>query len=236
MKINRLKRNLRVYRFFFKRFMRSRLYYVKVFFLQRKKFAPVCLAVLCIAFAAWMLTPRGRGDLPETARDYAEAAQKGAALYADERYEKAYEYLSAAAPHDAHAAFLLGMMHYNGAGVERDVRQAYEYFKIAAEQESEAKFMLAQMGFRGEAKGLRKGLPTKLLVEAAYAGVRGAQSALGTLYMLSNEREQAYFWLSLAQKQGDFKAEKQLQTLKKHLPESEKSLLDLEVDGFTVIK
>ena len=45
MKINRLKRNLRVYRFFFKRFVRSRLYYAKVFFLQRKKAAAVAAAV-----------------------------------------------------------------------------------------------------------------------------------------------------------------------------------------------
>ena len=236
MKINRLKRNLRIYRFFFKRFVRSRLYYAKVFFLQRKKAAAVAAAVLCAVFLALTLAPRVRRQQPLEARDYAAAARKGAALYADERYEKAYEYLSAAAAREPHAALLLGMMYYNGAGVERDMRQAYEYFKSAAEQEGEAKFMLAQMGFRGEAKGLRKGLPTKLLVEAAYAGVRDAQSALGTLYLLSNEREQAYFWLALAQKQGDEKVENQLKTLQKQLPESEKSLLDLEVDGFTVIK
>lgn len=238
MKINRLKRNMRAYRYFFKRFARSRAYYLQVLFLSRKKTA-VTFALLLVALFFVM----GRAFLSrqpvyemKTLADYAAALEKGSDLYEKERYEDAFAYLYPATRQNARAAFLLGMMYYNGLGVERDLKQAYENFKVAAETQDEARYMLAQMGFRGEAKGQRKGLATKMLVESAYAGVAQAQRTLGVFYMLSGEKEQAYFWLALASGQGDEKARKQKILIEKSIPEAEKSLLDLEVDGFSVRK
>ena len=235
MKINRLKRNCRAYRYFFKRFARIRLYYAKVFYL---KYRGVVLgtAVISVLTAVLLLSDRSKAPIIITPADYAAALEKGVGLYEKELYEQAYAYLYPVHRSYPHAQYLLGMMHYNGLGVERDLKQAYENFKAAAETENEAKFMLAQMAFRGEAKGLRRGLPTNMLVESAYAGIAEAQSMLGVFYLLSGEIEQAYFWLALARRQGDEKAEKIIPTLETKLSESEKSLLDLEIAGFSVRK
>ena len=214
-----------------RRRLRTRAYYVKVFFLRFRG----ALAVFALIAAAVGLFFVFYDDKPPKIvkpADYAPTFEKGTRLYQKGRFEDAYGYLYPVRDVYPAAKLMLGQMFYEGKGVHKDVKTAYEYFKSAAETDDEAKFMAAQMGFRGEMKGMRKGLATKMLTEAAYAGVVGAQRMTGVFYMLSGENEQAYFWLSLAAKNDDEKAAALAEDVKKTLSDDQIALLDLEIAGF----
>ena len=218
--------------------LKTRLYYIKVFFLRYKGLFLTLLSVFFagILFAVFFLRPTSYEPKVIKPADYAAALEKGTRLYDRHRFKEAYSYLYPVRQAYPQASLLLGKIFYEGKGVKRDTTQAYEYFKSASETEDEAKFMLAKMNFRGEAKGLRKGLTTKMLMESAYAGVVEAQYTLGVFYMLSSEKEQAYFWISLAEKNGFDKAYRLIDSLKNQLSEDEISLLDLEVADFSARK
>ena len=213
----------------------TRAYYVKVFLLRFRG----ALAVLALISAAVGLFFAFYDDRPPKIvkpADYASTLEKGTRLYKKARFEDAYAYLTPVSHVYPAAKLMLGKMFYEGKGVHKDVKKAYEYFRSAAETEDEAKFLTAQMGFRGEMKGMRKGLATKMLTEAAYAGVVGAQRMTGVFYMLSGENEQAYFWLSLAAGNDDEQAATLAEKVKKTLSDDQIALLDLEIEGFDVRK
>ncbi len=215
--------------------MSNRLYYLKVFFIQHR--AIVAAGVLAFAFgvaAAWYaLTPK----IPVTEQDFADAMREGEALFSAKRYEEAFNTLIYPARHGyPKAKYLIAEMYYNGWGTDKNPKLAFENYKQAADVSIEAKYKTARMAFRGETKALPKGRATILLTETAYGGYLPAQKDLGIYFLLSNDWEQAYFWLTLAAKSGDEKVLKGLETAGARLSEYQRTLLNAEAKDFLARK
>lgn len=211
--------------------MSNRWYYLKVFFIQHR--AAVAAGVFAFALgiaAAWYaLTPK----IPVTEQDFADALREGEALFSAKRYEEAFDTLIYPARHGyPKAQYLLGELYYNGWGTDKNTRLAFENYQKAADALIEAKYKTARMAFRGETKALPKGQATILLTETAYHGCLPAQKDLGIYSLLSGDWEQAYFWLTLAAKNGDEKAQKGLDAARGHLSEYQRTLLDAEAKDF----
>lgn len=211
--------------------MSNRLYYLKVFFIQYHAAVAAGLFAFALgAAAAWYaLTPK----IPVTEQDFADALREGEALFAAKRYEEAFNTLIYPARHGyPKAEYLLGELYYNGWGTDKNPKLAFENYQKAADELIEAKYKTARMAFRGETKALPKGQATILLTETAYHGYLPAQRDLGIYSLLSDDWEQAYFWLTLAAKNGDEKAQKGLEAARGHLSEYQRTLLDAEAKDF----
>jgi TPR repeat protein len=211
--------------------MGNRLYYTKVFFLQYRVYVVLGLLLFSLGFGAAVFLQRHRP--PMTEEEYVEALKTGSELFDARRYAEAYEYLVYPAQQGyPKARLLLGQMYYNGWGTDRDAKLAFENFKSASEALPEAGYMVAKMTFRGEAKGMPKGQATKLLTQAAYGGNADAQADLGVYSFLSDDAEPAYFWLSLAARGGNGKAQEVLPKAAEKVSSYQRSLLDAEIEGF----
>ena len=211
--------------------MNNRAYYLRVFFIQhRAALAAGLFALALIVAAVWYAK---KPKVPVTEQDFADALQEGEALFSAKRYEEAFDTLIYPARRGyPKAQYLLGELYYNGWGTNRDATLAFENYNRAADALIEAKYKTARMAFRGEIKALPKGRATALLTETAYHGCQQAQRDLGLYSLMSNDWEQAYFWLSLAAKNNDEKSSKGLEIAKKHLSDYQLSLLDAEVKDF----
>ncbi len=213
-----------------KDFLKNRLYYAKVFFLQHRVFISGVL-LFAAGFGAAMLTERAHP--PVTEEEYAEALRAGTELYNAGRYEEAFELLVYPAQQGyARARYLLGLMHYYGRGVDRDFKLAYENFSAAADGSDDAGYMAARMVFRGEIKSGKKGAATGRLTETAYRGHPAAQRDMGIYSLMSGDAGQAYYWLSLAAGAGDEKAAAALPEASAKVSDYERPLLDAEIKGF----
>lgn len=213
-----------------KDFLKNRLYYAKVFFLQHKMLVSGA-ALLVLVVGAIMLT--GKARPPVTEEEYAEALRSGTELYNAQRYKEAFELLIYPARHGyAKARYLVGLMHYYGRGVDRDFKAAYENFSAAADGSADAEYMAARMVFRGEFKNKDKGLATRRLTETAYRGHPAAQRDMGIYSLMSGDAGQAYYWLSLAAGAGDAKAQAALPEASAKVSDYERPLLDAEIKGF----
>jgi len=216
--------------------MSNRLYYMKVFFLQYKAFILGGLFIFILGFALAMAVFRGP-KVPKTEEDFSNALKTGEHLFEIKRYEEAFKYLVYPSEHGySKARFLLGEMYYNGWGVEKDNKRAFENYKQASDDLIEARYMVASMAFRGEVKEMPKGTATTLLTEAAYHGSRRAQRDLGIYSLMSADYEQAYFWLSLALRDGEVRVREAVKKAAENLTDYQKGLLDTEIKGFVARK
>lgn len=211
--------------------MGNRLYYAKVFFIQHKFHIVLGLILFVLGFMSASMVFRHKP--PVTEKEYIASLKDGIELFNDKKYVEAYEYLIYPAQQGySKARYLLGEMFYHGWGVEKDMKLAFENFKSSSESITEAKYMATQMVFRGEAKASDKGTATKNLMEAAYKGFAPAQTDLGIYSFLSEDYEQAYFWLSLAAQAGNKKAKRALEKAFEKVSDYQRALLDAEVRGF----
>ena len=214
--------------------MSNRLYYLKVFLLQHRAAVAAGMLALALTAAGWYVrTPK----IPVTEQDFSDALREGEALFSAKRYEEAFDTLLYPARRGyPKAEYLVAEMYYNGWGTNRDAKLAFENYSRAADFLIEAKYKTARMAFRGETKALPKGRATALLTETAYHGWIPAQRDLGIYSLLSNDWEQAYFWLTLAAENGDEKAQKGLEKAREHLSEYQRTLLDAEAKDFSARK
>ena len=216
--------------------MSNRLYYMKVFFLQYKAIILGGALIFVLGFSLAMFVFKGP-KVPETEEDYANALKTGEYLFENKRYKEAFEYLVYPGEHGyPKARFLLGEMYYYGRGVGKDLKRAFEYYRLASEDMIEARYMAASMAFRGEVKNLPKGMATTMLTEAAYHGSKRAQRDLGIYSLMSGDYEQAYFWLSLADPEGEERVRKALNSAADQLTDYQRGLLDAEIKGFVARK
>lgn len=216
--------------------MSNRLYYMKVFFLQHKAFFWGGLFIFVFGFTLAAYIFHGP-KVPQTEEDYQNALKTGERLFEKKRYGEAFEYLVYPGEHGySRAHFLLGEMYYNGWGVEQDNKRAFENYKQASEDLIEARYMAASMAFRGEVKNIPPGEATTMLTEAAYHGSKRAQMDLGVYSLMSEDYEQAYFWLALAAQGGYKRAAQALKKASEKLSGYQRGLLDTEINGFIARK
>ena len=216
--------------------MSNRLYYMKVFFLQYKIFILLGLFIFVVGFSLAAYVFHGP-KVPKTEEDYINALKTGARLFEKKRYGEAFEYLVYPGEYGySEARFLLGEMYYNGWGVEQDNQRAFENYKQASDDLIEARYMAASMAFRGEVKNVSSGMATTMLTEAAYHGSKRAQMDLGVYSLMSEDYEQAYFWLSLAAQGGYERAKNALKKAAEKLSDYQRGLLDTEIKGFIARK
>lgn len=216
--------------------MGNRLYYTKIFFLQYKALFLWGSFVFLFGFCVAAFVFRGP-KIPQTEEDYSNAMRTGEQLYQHKRYEEAFEYLVYPAEHGyPKARFLLGEMYYNALGVEKDAKKAFENFKSVSDDLPEAGYMAASMVFRGEVKDVPKGMATIWLTQSAYHGSTGAQRDLGIYSLMSEDYEQAYFWLSLAASDGSERVLKARETASERLTDYQRGLLNAEIKGFVARK
>lgn len=215
--------------------MRNRLYYLKVFVLQHR--IAVLSVCLVLALLCALTTVRRKPRIPQTEADFTAALEEGEALFRAKRYEDAFQILVYPAGHGlARAQYLMGEMFFYGRGTLRDPTRAFENYIGASDRLVEAKYKAALMAFRGETKALPKGTATAWLGEAAYAGYLPAQRDLGIYSLMSGDYERAYFWLTLAQGDGNARTKKARATAAEKLTDYQRGLLETEINGFHVRK
>jgi TPR repeat protein len=120
--------------------------------------------------------------------------------------------LKAAEAGDAEAQYALGARHESGDGVARDPVQAFAWYeKAAAQGHAGAMFAIAEM-FIGGAGGTESdpSMASFWYMKAAEKGHRSAQARLGLMYGLglavAADAARAFYWLTLAARQGDAQA------------------------------
>ena len=130
-----------------------------------------------------------------------EAEQKGDFATAKKLYE------SAAAGGVPYAMFNLGIMYFDGKGVDRSYVLAMKWHKQAAEKGyAQAQYAMGTMYEQGQ--GVKKDIveAVKWYTMAADQGIGPAQSNLGVIYTtggvnLPADPQKAYYWFSLASKE-----------------------------------
>lgn len=210
---------------------RNRLYYLRVFFLQHK----IASIALCFVLFFLVVLPlfHQSQKIPVTQKEFEEALLKGENYFEKQDYQEAFKYLLYPSENGyAKAHFLIAQMYYYGLGRQRDNEKAFEHYEKASRELEEAKYKVASMAFRGETKKLKKSQATTLLMQAAYAGLKSAQNDLGIYSLMSEDYEQAYFWLSLSETQGSYRAKNARQKAQNYLSEYQKGLLDSEIKDF----
>ncbi|MDO5861287.1 MAG: tetratricopeptide repeat protein [Thermoplasmata archaeon] len=101
---------------------------------------------------------------------------------------KARMYFEAVAAHDARASYELGIMHFTGKDVPRDLVESAKWMRKSAEAgNAEAQFVLGQ--FYKAGAGVHKDVPeaVKWLTSAAINRHKGAQILLGNMYRTGDE-------------------------------------------------
>lgn len=211
--------------------MANKFYYLKIFWLQNRLYFLMgfCFCLLIISGILYVKRPK----IPVTEQEFEEAVLQGEEFYNDKKYEDAFEYLYYPASQGyAKAKFLVGEMYYNGLGTEKDIKKAYQNYKESAEQIIDSKYKMASLAFRGEIKEMPKGEATTMLTQTAYAGFKQAQRDLGLYSYMSNDFEQAYFWLSLANRDEEKLDVDMLEKVRLKLSDYQLSLLDAEIKDF----
>ncbi|MCQ2965532.1 MAG: hypothetical protein MJ250_02185 [Alphaproteobacteria bacterium] len=211
--------------------MANKFYYLKIFWLQNRLYFLLgfCFCLFIVSGILYFNRPR----IPVTEQEFEEAVLQGEELYNEKKYEDAFEYLYYPASQGyAKAKFLIGEMYYSGLGTEKDVQKAYQNYKESAEQIIDSKYKMATLAFRGEIKELPKGEATTILTQTAYAGFKQAQRDLGLYSYMSNDFEQAYFWLSLANNDEEKMDADMLEKVRLKLSDYQLSLLDAEIKDF----
>jgi len=112
---------------------------------------------------------------------------------------------------DAKAQYQLGMAHFKGAGVERDLQLALKWIEKAAEQSyGEAQYALGAMYHSGRGALQSFPLAHKWFERAAQQNHAEAQFSLGVMYRngqgIPVDKSKAYIWFNLAAAQGHERA------------------------------
>lgn len=160
-------------------------------------FSRVCLAIVPLFFAtvAW-------------SGDY----QSGRAAYDIGDYSKALAvWQPLAEAGDAGSQFGLGLLYGNGFGVDMIDEQALRWYGLAAEQgHAAAQCNLGVMHLNGWGVPMNEIIAEKMFLMAAEQGVTEAQISLGLIYAADYSalynKEEAYKWLSIADRLGDLNA------------------------------
>jgi len=117
-------------------------------------------------------------------------------------------YQSAAAGGVPYAMFNLGVMYFDGKGVERSYINAMKWYTMASEKGyAQAQYALGTMYEQGQ--GVKKNAPeaVKWYTAAGNQGLMPAQQNLGVIYTTGAEGVpmnlvQAHFWFNLASKEN----------------------------------
>ena len=125
----------------------------------------------------------------------------------DNEAESVKWYKLAAEAGDAEAQFCLGVMYYDGRGVEQDDAEALKCFRLAADAGiASAQFRLGHMYDFGKGVPQNYTEAVKWYRLAAEAGMENAQINLGEMYAngdgVPHDNHLAYMWFTLATTQG----------------------------------
>jgi TPR repeat protein len=160
------------------------------------------LRALFMGFAVILsLAAPAMADPEKDAQDAYAADQKGDFATAKKLYE------SAAAGGMPYAMYNLGIMYFEGKGVDRSYVNAMKWHKQAADKGyPQAQFAVGTM--YEQAQGVKKDIAeaAKWYTMAADQGLTQAQSNLGVIYTTGDvnvpaDPQKAYFWFSLASKE-----------------------------------
>jgi TPR repeat protein len=120
----------------------------------------------------------------------------------------------------------LGLMYYNGQGVEQNYKEAFKWFRLAAQKGlPDALFYFGLMHYEGKAVAQNYSNALLLFLEAAKQGQAQAQFIIGNMYLsdqgVKRNYIKAYAWMSIAFKNGNELAKPKLQFLNKEMTASE---------------
>lgn len=132
-----------------------------------------------------------------------------------QQYPKALHWARAAAPASADAAYLLGQMYAEGAGVTADPAQALQWFEDAAKRgHAAAQYECGLYYAQGRGTAVDIDVALRWLKMAANAEHPQAQAELGLMYLrgtgVAVNATQARTWLIRAARQGEARAQFQL--------------------------
>jgi len=124
------------------------------------------------------------------------------------------------------AQYELGLMYYEGQGVEQNYKEAFKWFKVSAKKGlPDAQFYLGLMYYEGKSVARNYSNAFYLFLSAAKQGQTEAQFILGNMYMsgqgIQRNYINAYAWTSIAYKNGHDQAQQNLQFLNKSMTASE---------------
>jgi TPR repeat protein len=120
----------------------------------------------------------------------------------------------------------LGLMYYNGQGVEQNYKEAFKWFRVSAQKGlPDAQYYLGLMYYESKAVTRNYSNAFYLFLTAAKQGKTEAQFILGAMYIsgqgVPRSYIKAYAWTSIAYKNGYDQAEQNLQFLNKEMTASE---------------
>ncbi|MBY0431135.1 MAG: sel1 repeat family protein, partial [Rhodospirillales bacterium] len=132
---------------------------------------------------------------------------------------------------DAAAQYNMGVIHYNGLGIERDIPAAIQWFeKAAAGDNVPAMSLLGALYLSGQAGKSDPGRTFRLLLDAAKKGDATAQYNVGSLYASGQgvpvNLVQAWVWVSAAERNGVIEAQELRKTIHARLGEDDKEHLN----------
>lgn len=108
---------------------------------------------------------------------------------------------------DMDSQFKLGLLYYNGDGVDRDYSKSFKWFNKAAKQGYVSAYsMLGNSYFQGQGVKTDVQEAIKWYRAGAEGGDRVAQSNLASMYINSDDYYNAKKWLDRASEQGHAKA------------------------------
>lgn len=204
---------------------------------MKHTFATLLLVLACFAWAAGDIDAVDSEQGLEAANSESDPAVSdvsstlATAEYAQSRFyrgmtsylagdyrEAAKRFREAAGQGHANAQFTLGVMYYQGDGVDQDYKEAIRWYRLAAEQGLvPAQFNVGMMHYQGDGVVQDYKEAAKWYHRVAEQGVAEAQFNLGMMYQLgqgvTQDNLSAYMWADLAASNEHTKAAKLRSTL-----------------------